>query len=295
MALKSIHIALFVWVVLSVAAADPLQDLSRREISSSGEREVAVTIDVSFGTLHISKGVKEKIAIVEYEEDFEDDERLDFSYRVNEGKGKLRIESKDRRRSKKRDGHGRDSDRRDAGKKWYMQFTPSIPLSFNIELGAGKGIIDLTGMHVQALTLSSGASSAELICEKPNPIPLEKFVIESGVSKFSGQNLCNTNFRKLKFEGGVGAYKLDFGGKLQQSAEVDIEVGLGAVTIIIPDEVPARVVYDDSWLSSFDIDDGFVKTKKGVYETPSYADSDKRLTVKVESGLGSVKVRRRDF
>jgi hypothetical protein len=276
---------------ISVAAADPLQDLSRREISSSGEREVAVTVDVSFGTLHIRQGVKDKIAIVEYEEDPEDEERLEFSYRLSEGKGKLRIESRDRRR-KKRD---KDRNPRETSKEWHMQFTPLVPLSFDLDLGAGKGIIDLTGMKVQALSLSSGASTAELICEKPNPVSLEKFVIESGVSKFTASNLCNTNFRKLKFEGGVGAYKLDFGGKLQQSADVDIEVGLGAVTIIIPEDVPARVTYDHSWLSAFDIEEGFVKSKKGVYETPSYAKSDKKLTIRVESGLGSVKVRRRDF
>ncbi|HEX9614920.1 MAG TPA: LiaF domain-containing protein [Bacteroidota bacterium] len=97
----------------------------------------------------------------------------------------------------------------------------------------------------------------------------------------------------MKFSGGVGAYKLDFGGKLRRDADAKIEVGLGAVTINIPYDMPVRLVYDDSWFSSFDLDDGFTKRRGGVYETKDYDRSEPTLSLQVESGLGSVKVRRR--
>jgi hypothetical protein len=72
-----------------------------------------------------------------------------------------------------------------------------------------------------------------------------------------------------------------------------VEVGLGAITIDIPRETPVQIVYDDSWFSSFELEDGFTKRRGGVYETEDYRRSDPTLSIKVESGLGSVKVRRR--
>jgi len=113
------------------------------------------------------------------------------------------------------------------------------------------------------------------------------------VSKFTATDLCNTNFRKLKFSGGVGSYRLDFGGRLQHDASAKIEVGLGSVNVSVPKRLAAKLLYETSFFSSFDLDDDFVKTKSGVYETEDYKDSENALTIQIESGLGSVKVRRR--
>jgi hypothetical protein len=288
-----IHIAIlplaaFLLVTIPAAAAQ-ISDRARREISRTNEKEVSVKVDVSLGTLTVKKGVREKIVIAEYEEHDDEQQTLDLSYKITDEKGRLVVESKDRRRSSKRE---KSEGRRSRDPKWDLQFTDSVPLSLNLEFGAGKGDLDLTGLQITDLKVASGASSVELTCDEPNRVVLGKIQIESGVSKFSAYNLCNLNFRKMKFEGGVGAYKLDFGGKLRQDAEIDIEVGLGAVSIVIPDDVPARILYDDSWFSSFDMDYGFVKQKKGMYETDSYQSSDYRLTIRIESGLGSVKVRR---
>jgi hypothetical protein len=117
--------------------------------------------------------------------------------------------------------------------------------------------------------------------------------IESGVSKFSAGQLSNLNFRKLKFSGGVGAYTLDFAGKLRQKAYADVEVGLGSITVYIPREVPAKIITNDSWFSSVDVDESFEKTKKNTYENERFAQSEYSLTLKIEAGLGSIKVRTR--
>jgi hypothetical protein len=130
-------------------------------------------------------------------------------------------------------------------------------------------------------------------CGKPNPISTDDISIESGVSKFTAMDLGNLNFRNLKFSGSVGSYNLDFNGKLRQSAEVQIEVGLGSINIYIPKSIPTKLVYDDNWLSSFSLDDDFEKTRKGVYETDDFQDSSKRLTIRMEAGLGSVRVHRK--
>jgi hypothetical protein len=277
------------FLLCATVAGDVLAWQVKREISRTSEREISANVDVSLGTLTVRKGERNKVVVVEYDDGEGEEGLLDLFYRVTDGKGRLVIESRDRKKSKE----SSRAERRSGSPKWDLQFSSVLPLALNLELGAGKGELDLSGLQITDLKVSSGASSVEMNCNEPNPLSLENVRIESGVSKFSAYNLCNLNFRKMKFQGGVGAYRLDFGGKLQQDAEVNIEVGLGAVSISVPEDIPTRIIYDDSWLSSFDIDYGFVKNKKGVYETDSFGMSERRLTIKVESGLGSIKIRRK--
>ncbi len=268
-----------------IFAAGLLRDILRKEISRTSEKELSVHLSAAFGRLFIGKGERGKIFDGEFREP-EDRKPPEISYRINSNRGELKIETKEH--SKFWKGYGsHDWDWR----KWTLKFSSAVPISFKIELGAGEGEFDLTGLQIKELKIESGASSAELTCDEPNPIEAERVEIESGVSKFEAFRLCNLNFRKLKFSGGVGAYRLDFGGTLKQDANAKIEVGLGAITIVLPKETPTRIFYDDSWLSSIDLPSSFSKTKKGIYETENYEGASKRLTIDIESGLGSVKVR----
>lgn len=264
------------------------QERRHKEIPLGDERELSVVVDVSFGTVIIGRGPSEKLVVADFSSRWEDQsEDFKISYKSHGTRGELIVRSKDRSRFWGKD-NGESEDR-----VWNLQFSDQIPMDLRVELGAGKGELDLSGLRIQSLKVSSGASSVELNCDKPNPIVAEEVIIESGVSKFTARNLANTNFRRLKFSGGVGAYKLDFGGKLMRDADAKVEVGLGAITIDVPREMPVQLYYDDTWFSSFDLDDGFTKRRGGLYETVGYSSGDPVLSIRIEAGLGSVKIRRR--
>jgi hypothetical protein len=74
--------------------------------------------------------------------------------------------------------------------------------------------------------------------------------------------------------------------------DVDIEVGLGMVTVIIPASVGARIVYDETWMSSIDLDPDFRTAGDNIYTTSNIGTAAGRMNVRVNSGVGSVKVRR---
>ena len=289
--------ALLFLLAAGTSAASAQQEVLRREISRTNEREVVVTLDASFGTLNILKGGRDKIVAAEYRRNEDDRRQLEMFYEISGTRGELDINLSDDKKHRKRESTSIsweemksshvDSDEREL----TARFTDALPLTFKIGVGAGKGDFDFTGLQVKNLKISAGASSAELRCDEPNAIVCESVSIESGVSKFYAKDLSNLNFRKLKFSGGVGAYTLDFAGKLQHKAYADVEVGLGSITVYIPKDVPARIVTDDSWFSSVDVDDSFEKTRKNTYENEGYANSDQSLTLKIGSGLGSIKVR----
>ena len=45
---------------------------------------------------------------------------------------------------------------------WNATFTDAVPISFDIQLGLGKGDFDFTGIDVKDLSLSAGASSVRM-------------------------------------------------------------------------------------------------------------------------------------
>jgi hypothetical protein len=275
----------------------PQQEVLRREITRTSEKEVDVSIDASFGTLIILKGDRNKIVAAEYERQDDDKRQLEMFYDISDGRGSLEMNLTDEKRHREKHsssisweelkGNRDHPDER----RLTCRFSDAVPMSLKVGIGAGRGNLDLTGLKIKNLKVSSGASSAELRCDDPNPVSCESVSIESGVSKFSANDLSNLNFRRLKFSGGVGAYVLDFGGTLQQKAYAEVDVGLGAITVYVPKDFPTRIITDDSWFSSVDVDSNFEKTKKNVYESDNFGQTDKTLTIKIGSGLGSIKVR----
>ncbi len=257
-----------------------------KQFPLTSERELTVIIDVSFGTLVFERAPKGVVAVVRYDEAEDESDQLHVQYDVGT-RGKLRI------RSKSRSSVFNEKDRHINDRRIIVQYTDRIPISFDVELGAGRGELDLTGLKVQELRISTGASDVYMTCNEPNPIIADNIEIESGVSKFTAENLANLNFRRMAFSGGVGSYRLDFGGELMNDADASIDVGLGSVIVVIPERTHARVHYDDGWFSRFSLAGDFHKAKSGVYETEGYDDAGKRLDVRIDSGLGSVKIRRR--
>jgi hypothetical protein len=279
---------LLVGAVCTIAAFARTLENKHREFSRTKEKELRVILDVSFGSISIKRGEHDKIASVDYSEEEDAKQKLYISYDISNETGTLYIKLKESTHF-----WGDDDDRNGHNRHLDIKLGSTVPISFELELGAGNGDIDLTDLQVKDVKISTGASSVTMKCSKPNPISADDISIESGVSKFTATNLSNLNFRNLKFSGGVGSYKLDFDGKLRQSAEVQIEVGLGSINVYVPTTIAAKLMYDDNWLSSFKLDDDFEKTRSGVYETTDFQDASKRLTIRMESGLGSVRVQRK--
>lgn len=288
------------YVLLSVSAACLLlmatgfAVLSKRyhkEIPLTKEREVKVTLSAGLGNVNISRGSTSMLIEADVESE-QDQEFADaFDYAVRDGVGYLNVDINDdnedrKERKKKFSFHGFDSDR------WSMQISDAIPISFDIELGFGSGHLDFTGLKVKDLNVSAGASSVTMRFDRPNQAVIENLNIESGLSKFRAEGLGNANFNHLKFEGGVGSYVLDFSGILKKEVDVDIEVGLGALTIIIPERVGAHIMYEKSWVSHCSIDNDFSEEEENNYYTANYASAIGRMNLRVESGLGTVVIKR---
>jgi len=281
------------WGAISSLQAAPLAPGDGpREIGRTTEKEVTVVLSSSFGSVYISRGEPEKILIADGVHRRQDDPGIKLEYSIRN-----RIGYMDLALGEESEGHERKKGaflvKDFKGGKWYLRYSPAIPISFDVELGVGNGDFDLTGLKVKDFNLSTGASDVTLAFDEPNKATIDNLNIESGVSKFNGRNLGNANFKRFRFQGGVGTYTLDFSGQLNREVDVDVEVGLGAVTIIVPENVGAKIYYEESWVSRIDCDRDFQSAQENQYITDNFQTASGRMNLRIQAGLGSVKVRRR--
>lgn len=283
-------------VVVAITSTLPAQTI-QRHVKRTTEKEVTVYLHSTFGTVNLEQTASGNIVEVYYRnKDNDNQPELDFEYSIRKNIGNLRIEMNPEGAEVVHSKHGEvNVDLNNVKFKpdeWYVKLTNEVPLSIEAELGAGKSDFDFTGLRINKLSISTGASSSKIRFDEKNESEIRELQIETGVSKFVAEGLNNANFRKMKFEGGVGSYYLDFSGELHRTVDVNISVGLGSLTIVVPRSIGVRVKYEDSWLSNFTIDDEFIRRKKGTYESENYEQAEGRMDIFIESGLGSVKVKR---
>lgn len=286
--------SIFAFLLFFTTAASAFNLLSddkryQKENPYSNERELKVNIESAFGKLVIGKCADENVFSYDILRDPKlGDPTNQIKYTIVDKIGYLEIPGYGSDTSKKKSFHIRSLE----SEKWIIDLTGRIPISLDIQLGAGKGNFDFTGLKLKDLDISTGASSVTIMFNKLNQQTIENINIETGVSRFKAYNLSNANFNKLKFSGGIGSYELDFSGELNKEVDVDIEIGLGSITILIPKYVGAKVYYEKNWISNVDLDKDFDEEQNNEYETSNYSSARGKMNIQIEAGFGSVKIRR---
>lgn len=286
--------SIFAFLLFFTTAASAFNLLSddkryQKENPYSNERELKVNIESAFGKLVIGKCADENVFSYDILRDPKlGDPTNQIKYTIVDKIGYLEIPGYGSDTSKKKSFHIRSLE----SEKWIIDLTGRIPISLDIQLGAGKGNFDFTDLKLKDLDISTGASSVTIMFNKLNQQSIENINIETGVSRFKAYNLSNANFNKLKFSGGIGSYELDFSGELNKEVDVDIEIGLGSITILIPKYVGAKVYYEKNWISNVDLDKDFDEEQNNEYETSNYSSARGKMNIQIEAGFGSVKIRR---
>lgn len=263
-----------------------------REIGRTTEKEINVVLTSSFGSVAVGRGEKEKMLVAETKNAETKDPMMGVNYNIRNRIGYLDIAlgegCSDENRSK-----GTFAVNSLRGGTWDLKFSDAVPISFDVELGVGSGDFDLTGLKVKDFNLHTGASDVTLDFDTPNEASIDNITVESGVSKFSGRNLNNANFKHFQFQGGVGSYELDFGGDLRGEVDVDIDLGFGFLTIIVPKSTGARVFYEKNWVSRLDCDRDFGNAAENQYVTDNFYTAGGKMNIRINSGLGSIRIRHR--
>lgn len=171
--------------------------------------------------------------------------------------------------------------------EWELEFTPQVPLAMEINIGAGRGDLDLTGLQLTELEVKSGAGDFDLRFNEANQAVLETFALETGASRVEVRGIGNASPRRMTVQGGVGDISLDFTGEWVRSAEIDITAGVGSITLRLPDNVGVKV--ETEGLSNVNVS-GFHSRDNG-YVNDAFGKTEVELLVHITAGVGTINLR----
>ncbi|MCL4562225.1 MAG: toast rack family protein [Chloroflexi bacterium] len=171
---------------------------------------------------------------------------------------------------------------------WKLKLSDSAPLDLNINAGAYKGTIDLSGVPLQNLAVNDGASDTQVHFNSLNPVTMQQLNYKTGASQVKLYGLANANFEEMTFDSGAGNYTLDFTGTLQRDATVNIKSGVSQITIFIPSGMSAKIIASGG-LNNINTE-GTWTTSGDTYETTG---SGPTLTIHVDMGLGNLNLYRK--
>ena len=168
-----------------------------------------------------------------------------------------------------------------------VSLSPRVDLALEMTLGAAEADIELGGLRVASWTLRTGASQAVVRFSQPNGMRCRRGALTAGAAELTVLGLGNSRCDRLDFEGGMGKVTLYFGGAWTSSSAVDVKMAVGELTLRLPRRVGVRLLLD-KFLAHFE-PAGLV-SRDGGFESPGYADAERRLDIAVTTAVGGVRV-----
>jgi hypothetical protein len=262
-------------------AALSAQELTTTQFErrASGESAVAVEVRYGAGEFDLAPAATGLLyrAVLHYdEEDFEP------VHRFADGRLVVGVEGTSRSRPLRQSS----SDAR-----LQLRLSRTVPQDLRLELGAVRAQLDLGGIALSGLHLSTGASDTRISATEPNPAEMEELRFAVGAASLRADGLGYLGARRIQVEGGVGEVRLGLEGLERQETEVSASVGMGALEIRVPEGVGIRLTRS-SFLSSLNAP--FLERRGDAHYSDDWDTADRRVRISVDSALGSVRIARTD-
>jgi hypothetical protein len=163
----------------------------------------------------------------------------------------------------------------------------TAPLDLALKFGATEADLDLSGLRVREASLETGASETRVRVSRPNPEECSDARFQIGAARFEATGLANLNCENISVAGGVGEVILDFSGEWRTDSTVDVDMGLGSLTLRVPKGLGVSI-RKTGVLAAFD-SEGLVK-RGNVYYSENFQNAGHKLNVTIDAALGAIKV-----
>lgn len=117
-----------------------------------------------------------------------------------------------------------------------------------------------------------------------NNIPID-LDVDMGVSDAT-LDLKGIQLSKLKIDSGVSDSTIDLSGEWENDFSVNIKLGIGDMTILLPEQTGVRVKVSTG-IGQTDMK-GFTSLGNGVYVNEAYENADVKIEMKADVGIGNL-------
>ncbi len=177
-------------------------------------------------------------------------------------------------------------------KFWKMYLTDSKPYTLEMNYGMGNANVDLSGLAIQKLKISSGSADVNVnyLSGMENQVEMDTFFVKVDLGSVDVKNLSLSKTKYLLADVGFGNMMLDFSEKPMVSNTIKGSVGAGNLTIVLPsDNTPVLVKIHDSWLCSVKLPASLKKTGESTFATANYTkDAKESLTFDLDVSMGNI-------
>ncbi len=166
-------------------------------------------------------------------------------------------------------------------------FSPEAALDLRMTLGAGDGVLDLGGLRIQAVRIAAGASRTAIRFAEPNPEPCASAEFTSGAGELTIEQAGNGGCPTWRFEGGVGAIRIDLAGAWRGDPRMNLSLAVGGVVFEAPQDMGIRVRME-GLVAKFE-GDRFSHQGK-TWTSEGFDQANRKVDIEVRSAVGGVRV-----
>jgi len=253
------------------------------EVLAPGVNRMEIDVEFGLGEISLERGnpAKAVTGYLQYDEEYIRPE-VDYSVRAGVARFSLATESR-------RGGWEglRIPDMESPESELY--FTTRVPMEVNFSCGLGEANLDLGELQVTNLNLENGLGETVLDFSAPNGVELRRIDVDNGLGKLTASNLSNSRAEELRFDCGLGSAELDFSGETLRDMSVDVTIGLGSVTMLIPRGFNVEMQAEENFLSSIDTRDMVIRGG-GRYQSENFDSRKPTLRITASVGMGSINI-----
>jgi hypothetical protein len=252
-----------IFLTMLLSGTDAFSQSDKKEMKKAiplgGAKELITEVEFPVGNLRVKTSDGKTIrGIFQYQMQ-EWEPQID--YRKEKGKAYVRISAE----GDVDVGAGSDDENRyddEDQSNWGVIFPRGILHDLDVEMLAGKGIVDLSGSKLKAFEFSMTAGEVNI-------------------------NLRNTSLHEMEFKALAGQATLDLSGQWDNDLYADIMGGFGSITIKLPRH--QGVEMEVTGILG-DIDLPRMKKREGRYINEHFDQTSHNLHLDVSGGIGEVEV-----
>jgi hypothetical protein len=184
------------------------------------------------------------------------------------------------------------SEKESSDKLWKMYLTDNKPYFLEFIYGVGNANIDLSGLAVKNLKISTGSADVNVgyYSALENQIDMDSFFVKVDLGSVNVKNLNLSRTRFVMADVGFGNMTLDFSNKPLVGSKIKGSVGAGNLTIILPNnDIPILVKIQDSWLCSVKVPSSLKKVAENTFANAAYSKNAKNsLVFDLDVSMGNI-------
>jgi hypothetical protein len=184
------------------------------------------------------------------------------------------------------------SEKESSDKLWKMYLTDGKPYFLEFNYGVGNANIDLSGLAVKNLKISTGSADVNVgyYSALENQIDMDSFFVKVDLGSVNVKNVNLSRARFVMADVGFGNMTLDFSNKPLVSNKIKGSVGAGNLTIILPkNDTPVLVKIQDSWLCSVKVPSSLKKVAENTFANAAYSKNAKNaLVFDLDVSMGNI-------